>query len=144
MDENTTAKGDEPKALQVAQGLEELARWLRDNPGFPVAWAFAAGDTIRGGGSAADIAEARDEFVRLGLEMAATASRHYGNLRMEREFAGGVTLHIDASQSLFGEPPPSAEPPLPSELRRFAAATLADEVDDFFASTEVDHAEGQR
>jgi hypothetical protein len=107
----------EPKALQVAQGLEELAAWLREHQEFPVAWGSVAGLELLGGSAT------REEFIRLGDEMGATVRRPYGTLRMEREFAGGVRLHIDAGPSLFADAP--VDPPLPEELRRFAPEVVA-------------------
>jgi hypothetical protein len=109
---------EQTEAQQVALGLEEMAHWLREHPDFPVVWGGAAGPTLTGYDASVE------QFVRFGEEMGAVASRKYGNLRLEREFAGGVTLHIDAMPSLFSEPA-QPEPPLPAELQRFAAEVSA-------------------
>jgi hypothetical protein len=111
----------EPKALQIARGLEEMAAWLREHPAFPVTGGFAFG---RQEGWHVDLEAAQAEFVRYGDEMGAHVTHPYGSadFRMEREFSGGVTLHLDASAKLFEHP---WMPPLPDALERFAPKRFA-------------------
>jgi hypothetical protein len=111
-------EGEEPEALQVARGLEELAAWLREHPDFPVWYASAAAPPVyRHEGD-----EGRARFVDFIETLGVPVGRGGTNdLIAEREFSGGVTLTARADESLWDEPTPDGEKPLPAELQRFAA-----------------------
>jgi hypothetical protein len=106
---------DQTPAHEMADGLEEIASWLRANPTVPIHY-----------GSVSLRVTARDDepatlFIEIARVLADGGTLSFdnalisGECSVRREFAGGAKLRLLAERGVLSEPPPIATP-LPPEV----------------------------
>jgi hypothetical protein len=104
-----------PRALEVAQGLRELADWLDARPDLPVTYVIGSIDYIY------NIDEgARGRFLELAAEFdEPKPERSMRDYRLKREFAGGVEIMLACEEQVLAPERP-APAPWPEEVRALA------------------------
>lgn len=104
------------RAEEVAQGLEELAAWLRERPALPVEVAFAKVAHVYRSDK-----DNRAHFLAMANQLDNFTPRRgfHKDFCLEREFAGGVHISLSCDQGVFATQPPVAHP-WPEEVRALA------------------------
>lgn len=103
---------DQTRAQTTADGLEELAAWLREHPDTPVVGGSAYLGCIYNGPGA------REKFIRraqmIGPDL--ILGELVGYTVLTRKFTGGVELRLEVSRGVLRPAPPEPDP-IPDEIR---------------------------